>query len=153
MWPLPNSRKHTCWVSIPAHGTARAADCYHQDKSSAFETRPGSACWHLRSCKHYFISKMLVPKATEKFHRGSKAKSRVPDAHFCEVTTLYNRGTWVLHIAAGFSRAYLHAFCASGHPSSLLQTFCLPLSRILGLALHEIIVVWLASCPDKETRR
>lgn len=45
---------------------------------------------------------------------------------------------------------YAHAPCTSRHPPTLLQTLDFALAGILGLALHEIIVVVFASRTDEE---
>ena len=53
----------------------------------------------------------------------------------------------ILLIAIG----HLHALCTSCNPASLLHTIQLSPSRLLRLALHEIIIVRPTSRSDKET--
>ena len=43
-----------------------------------------------------------------------------------------------------------HTPCTSCDPSTLLQTLHLALAGALALALHEIIIVRLASCPNEK---
>ena len=49
-------------------------------------------------------------------------------------------------------KSYLHALSTPGDPPSLLQAIQLSPSWVLGLALHEIIIISLASCSDEEAR-
>lgn len=48
------------------------------------------------------------------------------------------------------ARENVHTLGAAGYPSSLRQAVQLSLARVLGLALHVIIVVVAASCADEE---
>lgn len=50
----------------------------------------------------------------------------------------------------GSKGMYVHASRASGDPPALLQALELALAGVLGLALHEIIVVVLAPGADEE---
>jgi hypothetical protein len=54
---------------------------------------------------------------------------------------------------ATISKQHLHALRASCDPPSLFQTFNLALPRTLVLALHEVIIVRLASYPNEEACR
>jgi hypothetical protein len=51
------------------------------------------------------------------------------------------------------NRHDLHALRTSSNLSALLQTVYLTLPCALVLALHEVVIVRLASCPNKETGR
>jgi hypothetical protein len=51
------------------------------------------------------------------------------------------------------SRANVHTPGAAGHPAALLQALELAPARVLGLALHVVVIVVLASRADKERGR
>lgn len=61
-----------------------------------------------------------------------------------------------LHVKIGarffYKKLYAHAPRTSRHPPAFLQTLDFALARVLGLALHEIIVIVLASRADEEGR-
>lgn len=51
-----------------------------------------------------------------------------------------------------YKKLYAHAPRTSCHPPALLQTLDFALARVLGLALHEIIVIVLAPRANEEGR-
>lgn len=142
---IPSCQKHTCWASTRVACIARVVDCCYRDMSSVCGIQLDSACWHLRVCRGMMVSN-VVP-----YSRWSPMSWIPPNPSLIPHCLLLN--TTVSPSRRFHTTQHLHALRTSCNPPSLLQTVQLPPSRIVGLALHEIIVIRLASRPNKETSR
>lgn len=119
----PGGGRRICSDSTLWHGTATAGGCCCQGIASGRGTRLGSACSRPRCCVELFVR-------TCSFRTEPKPSwaSRQP--------------AWT---GRARCRLYLHTSRASGDPPALLQALELALAGVVGLALHEVIVVVLAA--------